>query len=117
MDAEERPSAALDALDGLTMKPELVAWWKEGADLAEHLKAEKAAREGAEHSALAEKVQRYETALLRIVEQPREHEALIDHREKDGPEVSAGDRQVLHAYRETAKITASALRLGPAALL
>ena len=40
MDAEEKTSAALDALNGLTMRPELVAWWKVGADLAEQYRAD-----------------------------------------------------------------------------
>ena len=42
MNAEESTFAALDAIDGLAaaMKPELVAWWKEGADLAEQHRAD-----------------------------------------------------------------------------
>src|ERR1017187_5436316 len=42
MNAEESTFAALDAIHGLAsaMKPELVAWWKEGADLAEQHRAD-----------------------------------------------------------------------------
>lgn len=99
------------------MKPELLALWNDGGELARQLKSEKAGREAADFSALAEKLGRYETALRRIVEQPREQEALIEHREQTGQDVSAGDRQLWHAYREAAKIAACALRLGPDALL
>ena len=42
MNAGERTFVALDAIHGLAavMKPELVAWWKEGADLAEQHRAD-----------------------------------------------------------------------------
>jgi hypothetical protein len=33
MDAEERTSAALDALNR-QIRPEVAAWWKQGTDLA-----------------------------------------------------------------------------------
>ena len=52
MDAEERTSAALDALDR-QIRPELAAWWKEGADLAEQYKAD------------ASKLQKRRTALAK----------------------------------------------------
>lgn len=85
--------------------------------MTEQYRALKAASEGLEYPALLEKVQRYEAALLRIVEQAREQEALIEHRETTGQDVTSGDKQVWQAYRETAKLAASALRLGPDALL
>ena len=62
-------------------------------------------------------LRRYDAALRRIVEQPREQEALIAYREKTRQDVSEGDKQVRHAYRETAKIAAAALCLSPRALL
>ena len=45
MDAEQRTRVALAALDGFTMRPELAAYWKAGADLAEQHKAQRAAAE------------------------------------------------------------------------
>ena len=47
MDAEQRTRAALDALGGLKMKPELAAYRKAGADLAEQHKAQREAAEAA----------------------------------------------------------------------
>ena len=64
MDAEQRTRAALAALDGFTMRPELAAYWKAGADLAEQHKAQRAAAEAA-ISAKAAKFQKRRAALAK----------------------------------------------------
>jgi len=64
MDAEQRTRAALAALDGFTMRPELAAYWKVGADLAEQHKAQRAAAEAA-ISAKAAKLQKRRAALAK----------------------------------------------------
>jgi hypothetical protein len=67
MDAEQRTRAALDALDGFAMKPELAAYWKAGADLAEQHKAQRAAAESAKfqkrRTALAKRTASVKSAL------------------------------------------------------
>jgi hypothetical protein len=63
MNPEQRGRAALDALDGFTMKPELAAYWKAGADLAEQHKAQTAAESA--RSAEAAKFQKRRAALAK----------------------------------------------------